>query len=287
MSGISLMRRVVSVWLVVVLSSVGAWGQPTGRDINPGLLGFNALSPFETTGPWVGERWLVAFGAGLQLSSPESGADVSYTVPFRFEYPFVKRASLWLEGSPFEAFTYTRATQLAWSPNRPAGVTRGDISFGSRFLVYSGTGWFPAIGVRVLVKTATGENLANRRFLDAPAYQLDFLFGERLEVLGGELELAVCLGFLAWQQGEAGQNDAFAGSGRARWEWGRLAARVEVRGYSGWQHNDRPLVGLVGLEWRFTEALQVEASATRSFRDPPGLDFRIGVKLSGPTLKMP
>ena len=266
---------------------LAAGSQPTGREINPGLLGPNALAPYETSGPWVGDRWLVTFGAAVQLSTPVSGTDFSLSLPFRIEYPFVRRAAIWVEGTPLEAFQYSTETQVAWAPSRAAGVTRGDLTLGTRFVVFPGTKWFPAVAARVMLKTATGENLANRRFLDAPAYQLDLLLGQRFPLAGGLLELALNLGFLAWQQGEAGQNDAFAGSGRLRWDYKQLGVRLEVRGYSGWQQNDLVRVGVVGVDWTVAGPLRVEFSASRSFQDPAGFDFRLGVRLSGPSLPSP
>lgn len=279
-------------WVVGLMALVGAaecWAQPGPREINPGLLGANALPPFEVGGPWIDDRWVLSFGVAGQLSWPRKDTDVSYTLPFRLEYPFVRRAALWVEGTPLEGYSYSLATQRAWAPSRPAGVTPGDVTFGSRFVLFPGKGWLPALGVRVVVKTATGEDLRTRRFLDAPAYQFDALVGERFQLEGGRLgllELSASVGFLAWQQGTSGQNDAVAGSGRLRWAHEHLALRLEVRGYAGWQGADRPLVGVLGAEWKVAAPLSLELVGTRSFVDPPGFELRLGVRLSGPELKL-
>jgi hypothetical protein len=275
--------------MAMLVSATASFALPRD-EMNPGRLGFNALSPFEASSPWVDERWRLTMGAGVQWVTPGDGIDFSYTMPFRLEYPFVKRAVLWVEGSPFEGYQYSTPTQRFWAPTRDAGVTPADISFGSRFLVFPGRGWIPAIGVRVLVKTATGENLGNRRFLDAPAYQMDLLLGHRLGRAGGrfgQLELVVCLGFLSWQQGSVGQNDAFAAAGRIRWDLERAAAQLEVRGYVGWQANDRPVEANLGLEWKVAEPLQLLVSVTERVRDPVGVEVRLGVRVSGPTARRP
>ena len=264
-------------------------GMPTGRDINPGLLGFNALPVYELETPWVGDQWAVSLGLAGQVSSPllAGAADVSMTTPFRLEYPFARRVLIEVFGEPFEVFSYSAQTQSAWSPSRANGITRADVSVGTRVALFNGSGWIPAVGLRVLLKTATGENLANRRFLDAPAYQFDLLVAEKFPLRRGALEAAVVGGFFCWQQGEVGQNDAWEFALRGSWEYGRFAARTELRGYRGWQHADAPVVLALRGEFQATPWLQLYAGTSWTVVDPAGWDVRFGLRVSGPVLQLP
>lgn len=263
-------------------------GPPTGRDINPGLLGLNALPAYELETPWVGDRWSVSLGLAGQVSSPLRGTtDVSTVTPFRLEYPFARRVSLEVFGAPFEVYSYSAPTVAAWAPSHANGVTRADVSIGTRVAIFNGSGWFPAVGLRVLLKTATGEDLANRRFLDAPAYQFDLLVAEKFPLRRGALEAAVAVGFFCWQQGAAGQNDAFAWALRGSWQDGRFAARTELRSYRGWQRGDAPVVLAVSADFQALPWLQLYAGTSWTVVDPAGWDLRAGFRVSGPVLQWP
>lgn len=281
-------------WLLAAPALAGT-GMPTGHDINPGQLGVNALPAYELETPWVGDRWAVSLGLAGQVSTPLANTfsplpgtvDVSMVTPFRLEYPFARRVLIEVLGAPFEVFSYSGTTQSAWAPSHPDGVTRADVSIGTRVALFNGASWFPAIGLRVLIKTATGESLANRRFLDAPAYQFDLLLAEKFPLRHGVLEAAVLTGFFCWQQGEVGQNDAFAFALRGSWEYGRFVARTELRGYRGWQHADTPVVLGVSAEFQATPWLAFYAGTTWTVVDPPGWDVRAGLRVSGPVFKLP
>lgn len=270
----------VAVCLVLTTSNASS-AEPVGREINPGVLGANALPPAETSGPWIEPSWSVSVGSAWQLSWPTAGTDVSATLPFRLEVPFVGRVAVWADGSPFELYRYSPETVKAWAPSHTDGGTRADVTIGMRVLITEGNHWLPAIGLRLLVKTATGEDLFNRRFIDAPAYQFDLLLGRRFELSMARLELALNVGFLAWQQGEAGQNDAFAASLRAKWVQGAFTAKLELRGYAGWEKNDTPFVMAVGGEWALGPGVSVWATLAQSFLDPVSTDLRAGLRFTG------
>jgi len=266
---------------VICALACAATAAPVGREINPGSLGANALPPAETNTPWVDDTWSVSLGNAVQLSWPNGGADVSATIPFHLEVPFVGRFAFWADGSPLELYQYSRESVRAWAPAHTDGGTRADVTIGARMLVSKGNEWVPEVGLRILVKTATGEDLTTRRFLDAPAYQFDLLLGRRIELSLGRLELALCIGFLAWQQGGVGQNDALAGSGRVSWVRDALTLRLELRGYAGWESLDKPLVLSAGAEWALHPGVSLWGAVAQGFSDPVLTDVRFGLRFTG------
>jgi len=271
--------RLVS--LALLCTGLCASAEPKGRDINPGILGANALPPAETNTPWVDSSFSVSLGNAFQISWPNGGADLSGTIPFRLEVPFVGRFALWADGSPLELYQYSRESVRAWAPAHTDGGTRADVTIGARMLVSTGNDWVPEIGLRILVKTATGEDLTTRRFLDAPAYQFDLLLGRRLELPLGQLELVVNIGYLSWQQGDVGQNDAFAASARVSWERERLKLKLELRGYAGWEKDDSPVVISAGAEWKLDQGVYLWGSFSQGLLDPPLSDLRFGLRFTG------
>ena len=105
-----------------------AFAEPMGRDINPGVLGPNALPPLATDSPWVRNELRVQLGWAGQLSTPEGGGlDGSMVVPFRLELGLYERIAFWAEGSPFELWQYSPETYAAWQPKRSKGITRADV----------------------------------------------------------------------------------------------------------------------------------------------------------------
>jgi hypothetical protein len=203
-------------------------------------------------------------------------------LPFRIEVPLLGRVTFAADGSPFELWRYSDATIAAWQPRRAQGITRADVRLSTKVLLWNEATLRPATAVRVTLKTATGEDLYTRRFLDAPAYQFDAL--HRWHWLAGRtrIELWLLLGFLAWQQGAVGQNDAFAWAGTALAAWPLVAVRLEGRGYFGWQRGDAPVTVATQLDLTVLPQLSAVIHVSRTFRDPPSLEVTIGFRFQVP-----
>ncbi|MDX2013586.1 MAG: hypothetical protein SFW67_25560 [Myxococcaceae bacterium] len=269
--------------LLVVPLALPALGQPMGRDINPGALGANALPPLANESPRVGDAAVFQLGWAGQLSAPlGAGVDGSMLVPFRVEVPVGPRVAVAAEGSPFELFRYSAQTNEAWAPRRSQGITRGDVRLSTKVLLWSEAGPRPVTAVRVTLKTATGEDLFTRRFLDAPAYQFDALASWHRTVGQTRLEAWLLVGFLAWQQGAVGQNDALAWAGTLVARWPLWAVRVEGRGFVGWQRGDKPVVLATQLEATLTPLVDVLVHASRGFVDPPLVEVGAAVRVRVP-----
>lgn len=268
---------------LLALLATGAGAEPMGRDINPGVLGANALPTLWSESPWVADEWRVQLGWAGQLSTPEGGGlDRSMLVPFRLEVGLFGRVAFAIDGSPFELWQYAPETVAAWQPSREAGITRADVRLATKVLLWHEAGALPATALRVVLKTATGEDLWNRRFLDAPAYQFDLLTAWHALLGRTRLEAWAAVGFLAWQQGAIGQNDAFtwAATGLARWP--HLSLRVELRGYAGWLRNDKPITLAAAAELELTPMVDLVFGASRTFRDPQALELSAALRVRLP-----
>lgn len=265
---------------VLVVSTVAGAEPLDGRAINPGVLGANALPTLPAEAPWVDDALTLQLGWSGQLSTPPGGGvDQSMLVPFRVSIGLFERVQFSADGSPFELWRYSPETNAAWAPKRSKGITRADVRLATKVLLFSESGLRPATAARVTLKTATGEDLFTRRFLDAPAYQLDAIAAWHWLLGTTRLEAWATVGFLAWQQGAIGQNDAFAYAATVEARWPFVSARLEVRGYAGWIHDDKPVTLAGQAEVRLTPALSLVVSAARTFQDPPTLDLGVAAKL--------
>lgn len=266
--------------LLLALASLSSSAEPMGREINPGVLGPNALPVLPSERPWVRPGLSVSLGWAGQLSTPVGGVDRSMLVPFRLEFGLFRRVSFSADGSPFEIYSYSPESRAAWAPSRPEGVTRGDVRLATKVLLFSDDGWRPATAVRVTLKTATGEDLHTRRFIDAPAYQFDALAAWRLRFGAMHLEAWLLVGFFAWQQGAAGQNDAVTWAGTVSARWPLVVTRLEGRGYVGWLRDDKPVALSGAVELSLTPVLDVIISATRTFRDPATFELAAALRFT-------
>jgi hypothetical protein len=269
---------------LAALVSLSAWADsPTGRDINPGVLGPNAI-PVRA-----GESARVApvFDAKVELagqwSTPEGGGnDYSAEPWFRFAVPVGRHVSLAFDGAPFEFWQYSAETNALWQPKRSKGMCRADVSVVTKVWFLEQQGFLPDAAVRVSLKTATGEDLHTRRYLDAPAYQFDLLASWTHAVGDWVLEGWLLGGFLSWQQGQSGQNDALYGDATFVARLAALSLLAELRGYRGWEGHDRPAIAMVGAEAALTPRWSLTLSVARTFVDPPTLDVRLGVRFQLP-----
>jgi len=248
--------------------------------LNPGTLGPNALQPHRAGTPFVDDLWAVELGfAAQRQDTGATSRDYSMTIPFRVEASFAGRALLFVEGSPFEAWFISPRTEREWLPTRWSGVTKADVRIGSKFLVWRGNRYFPAFAIRAIVKTTTGKGSEDHRFINAPGYLFDLVFGKRFALQGHSLEANVAAGFLAWQQAGLGQNDAPHLAALFKWTVpSGLAFRFEPRAYWGWQVNDKPWMLAAGLDVPLRPGLVFTVDAVRGMRHPIFWDARVGLR---------
>lgn len=241
-------------------------------------MGFNALPPLPNVDPVPGPLGEYEVSASTQLSGLR-GRDVSATPYFRLTLPFRQVAALEVDGTPFEVWRTSSATQARLGARDREGGAQGDLRFGAHFLVLEEGRRSPAFGLRFLVKSTTGNNLASRRFTNAPGYLIDFLAGKDLGTLGrSRLRVFGRLGLLVWQFAPSREDDAlsYGATLRAALPSGAALA-LEWRGYAGWRFDDRPSVlGLTASVPAGATDLRATVNGGLS-SDAPPLEFRIGI----------
>ena len=226
--------------------------------LSPGRMGPKALPPRP-----VGD---VFFPEGTEISlSFEAGyahdKELSLNPRLSFLIPW------W---SPFCAFTFSSELfEHYWTSEQlrkergaleKKGLAKGDIRFGSRFLLFTLKEKSFHLYLDLETKTTTGKQRENARHTNSPQYEIDLSFKQR-ELKKHFLphfflfpeSISGYLGFTAWQSGLAQQNDAF--SWGLAFDYGKdeiLNLRLEAKGYHGWQKNgDNPVL----LSARFEKKL--------------------------------
>lgn len=251
--------------------------------MNPGTMGANALPTFALEAPWMEDYTLVQLGAAAQWGWRN---DASFLPTFRLITPFGKWAEAIFEGAAVEAWWSSEETRREWGLVRTSGVAKADIRFGFKVLLADAGADLPKLAFRAITKSTTGKDLDTRRFVDGPAYLLEVLLGQRMRSSSGVgIEVCTSVGYWIWQQQEAGQNDAVhyalsvAVRPRERFQLG-----FEVRGYMGWQQNDKPIVmGLKGGVL-LTEFFELGATVNVGLVDAPRLEGRLDLRFRLPSL---
>ena len=101
--------------------------------------------------------------------------------------------------------------------------------------------YIPSAVARIGIKTASGGDFDNRRFIDAPGYFLDLTLAEKIEFENSwarSMSISGSIGFYCWQTGRAEQNDAYMYGIRAEFEAQYLHLMAEWGGYTGWQNKE-------------------------------------------------
>lgn len=254
-----------------------------GQDfwVNPGTMGPNAVLTLPGDAATIPTELTIRVAMAGQRTA---AGDLSATPHYLIEGPLGRWASMLAEGRPVEFWSVTQATREAWGIGRDRGTEKGDISFGVKFLLFDGHRKWPSFVLRNMTKTTTGKGYAERRHINSPAYQLDGLISWPFaEAAGAKLEGWISAGFLAWQQGADGQNDAFTWSATmvARWP-GASLVKLEARGFDGWQKHDQPFVLAATAEWAVHRRVSLYTTANVGLRDAPQIDAHLGVVLRLP-----
>lgn len=144
--------------------------------------------------------------------------------------------------------------------------------------------YIPSAVARIGIKTASGGDFENRRFIDAPGYFLDLTVAEKIEWQkrwAKSLSIAGSVGFYCWQTGRAEQNDAYMYGIRAEFEAEYLRLSAEWGGYSGWQNNgDCPMSVKTRLGIPCPLGFEPYVAYQYGIRDWQYHEVRVGVKYS-------
>ena len=144
--------------------------------------------------------------------------------------------------------------------------------------------YIPSAVARIGIKTASGGDFKNRRFIDAPGYFLDLTLAEKIEFENSwarTLSFAGSIGFYCWQTGRAEQNDAYTYGLRAEFEARYLRLLAEWGGYSGWQNNgDCPMTVKAKLGVPCPLGFEPYVAYQYGIRDWGYHEFRVGLRYS-------
>ena len=144
--------------------------------------------------------------------------------------------------------------------------------------------YIPSAVVRIGIKTASGGNFENKRFIDAPGYFLDLTLAEKINwknKWAKSFSFAGSIGFYCWQTGLAEQNDAYMYGLRAEFEAQCLRLMAELGGYTGWQNNgDCPIVIKCKLGIPCPLGFEPYVAYQYGIRDWEYHEFRVGVRYS-------
>ena len=144
--------------------------------------------------------------------------------------------------------------------------------------------YMPSAVVRIGIKTASGGDFENKRFIDAPGYFLDLTLAEKINwenKWAKSFSLAGSIGFYCWQTGQAEQNDAYMYGLRAEFEAQYLRLMAEWGGYTGWQNNgDCPIVIKSKLGIPCPLGFEPYIAYQYGIRDWEYHEFKVGVMYS-------
>lgn len=144
--------------------------------------------------------------------------------------------------------------------------------------------YIPSAVVRIGIKTASGGNFENKRFIDAPGYFLDLALAEKINwenKWAKSFSLSGSIGFYCWQTGRAEQNDAYMYGLKAEFEAQYLRLMAEWGGYTGWQNNgDCPIVIKCKLGIPCPLGFEPYVAYQYGIRDWEYHEFKVGVRYS-------
>ena len=212
---------------------------------SPAYMGPNALPVPEIRQGYIEQRISLETRADLHFST----GDNTQNLFLKLRFPFWKgRLAVEMYGVPVEYFkmdTLTRDERRGRDRN-PEGFAAGDIYIGTLIQLLRDRGSWPDLLLGMTFRTATGGNLSNARYTDAPGYFFDLSAGKSFKT-GPKLFIRpfVMMGFYVWQTNLDNwrQNDAFLyGIGISLYN-DNFECNAKYGGYKGYIGNgDAPMV---------------------------------------------
>lgn len=242
------MKRVITI-IAILLCSTAFAGTPvvapnlgTKTEIAPLWFGPNAFPVPEMNDGRLGTDRTVELAGDYFQGHLADGTDNTYDAFLRIHLPlWTDRAALtvWM---PVVEFWQTDATvdaarHILSDPSKDPGHDSGDVYISLDIQLLTETDLRPAVLLRSVLKTASGNNYGYARYYDAPGYFFDLTAGKSF----GPVRLAATTGFLCWQTDNGRQNDAVQYGLAAHFTPGDLKLSAEWAGYFGWErHGDAP-----------------------------------------------
>ncbi|NQT77944.1 MAG: hypothetical protein HQ565_09540 [Bacteroidetes bacterium] len=212
---------------------------------SPAYLGPNALAVPEIRDALLEKRIFIETAADLHFSSGDNTQDLF----LKFHYPFLDgRVAVELYGVPIEYFimdTITRDERRGRDLDA-RGFAAGDLYIATLIQLLRDHGQWPDLLLGITMRTASGGNLGNARYTDAPGYFFDLSAGKSFKA-GDKLSLRpyMMLGFYVWQtnRDDYRQNDAFLYGAGISLYGNSFECNAKFGGYKGYIGNgDAPMV---------------------------------------------
>ena len=162
-----------------------------------------------------------------------------------------EKVSLSVWATLAENYEVTPALALQRNMKELKGKAKGDVYIQTKFLITGEKKYIPGINGRISLKTAAGNNVANRRFFDTPGYFFDFEIYKYVysdQEANFHVKTIMNLGFFSWETNNSVQNDAPIYGLNVILIKNKIALENSLSGYYGWMsiknpnYGDRPLV---------------------------------------------
>jgi hypothetical protein len=177
---------------------------------------------------------------------------------------YENRVSFSVDVVPYEWFRMDTATrdERAARTQSGEGGAGGDIYFYSNIQLVRNKEYLPDILFRAAMRTASGTNLGNARYTDAPGYFFDVSAGKNYSLKKNILRLYVLGGFYTYQTYDLNhpQNDCLLYGIGADIHFSKIIFSQSLAGYSGYLNiGDKPMVYRASVrlknkmfDWKFS-----------------------------------
>ncbi len=250
----------MGIFLVVISSPVKSqddfawWNEVNNWDghthwsdyiiFSPYYMGPNSLPVPES------QKGIIRSEAELRLDVVQSfsALDNTHYVEMHFYYPVVKDIiAIEFYGVPYESFKMEEELVIERRTRYRdgKGIAIGDFYFSTMIQLLKDRK-FPDVVFRMAARTASGSQLANARYTDAPGYFFDISLGKTLIVNDNlEFRFSGMLGFYSWQMNLPNnrQNDAIIYGLGADILWKSWFLVNSIDGYEGYIGDEQIIVG--------------------------------------------
>lgn len=227
---------------------------------------------------------LISFESSLDFHF--STGDNTQDLFLKLRYPFLNgRVAIEFFGVPIEHFemdTITRDERVV-RDYYAKGYAAGDLYIGTMIQLLRDHGKWPDLLLGISLRTASGGNLGNARFTDAPGYYFDLSMGKSFNLSTHfKIRPYAMIGFYVWQtnRDDWRQNDSFLyGLGLSaysdKWEFS-----TKWGGYKGYIGNgDAPSVIRANMLYRISK-MQLKFAFQQGLTDFEYSSIRLGTVFS-------
>lgn len=225
--------------------------------IAPGYMGPNALPVPEI------QTALVRNRLELEVTSENYFGkwDNTHNLFVKAYIPIAKgKVAVEMYGVPLEYYRSAEQIQaermiVPWNYKKEE-YTIGDLYVGTIVQILRDKKYLPDVSISAHFKTASGGNLKNARFTDAPAYFFNTAFGKVLPFRSRWLDYVhfyANFGFYVWQtySDSFPQDDAFLYGVGINLKSGKYMLHTQTGGYQGYIQQDKPVVLRLQLSREF------------------------------------